>query len=394
MDARAHTGERGDPSGPTVHDTPERLLLREQVSRFVAREVEPNADAWEHDGRVPRQVIARLGQLGWLGLQVPEVYGGSGVDPITNFVFAEALSRSTYGGFVVTVLVHTDMASPHLVHAGTEAQKARWLPGIVRGDIVAAIAVTEANAGSDVARIRTTARRDGADFVLDGSKMFITNGVHADLYFVAARTAPLETGSRGLSIFAVEKGAPGFRVGQVLDKTGWRSSDTAELVFDGCRVPAADLLGNENEGFRALMRNFQRERLALAAMAIGNAMSSLALALEHARTREAFGGALWQREAIRQKLALLDARTQALRAFAYHCAWLDSERQDCVREISQLKALAGELANDVAYGCQQCHGGIGYIRESAIERLWRDARILSIGGGATEVMLEEAAKRL
>jgi acyl-CoA dehydrogenase len=379
---------------PSVYDTPERTLLREQVERFVAREVEPQGEAWERDGRVPREVLRRLGALGWLGLAVPEADGGAGADPITNFVFAEALSRSTYGGFVVTVLVHTDMASPHLVHAGSPAQKARWLPGILRGEIVTAIAVTEANAGSDVARIRTSARRDGGDFVLEGTKMFITNGVHADLYFVAARTQPLDTGSRGVSIFAVEKGTPGFRVGQVLDKSGWRSSDTAELTFDGCRIPAQNLLGGEHGGFRALMRNFQRERLALAAMALGNATSSLSLALAHVRTREAFGGVLWEREAIRQKLALLDGRTQALRAFAYHCAFLTAEGRDCVREVSQLKALAGELANDVAYACQQFHGGVGYIREMAIERLWRDARILSIGGGATEVMLEEAAKRL
>ena len=379
---------------PTAHDTPERSLLREQVARFVAREVEPHGDRWETDGSVPRALLRRLGELGWLGLTVPEAYGGSGADAITNFVFAEALSRSTYGGFVVTVLVHTDMASPHLVRAGSDAQKARWLPGIVRGDVVTAIAVTEANAGSDVARIRTTARRDGAGFVLDGSKMFITNGVHADVYFVAARTAPAATGARGISMFIVEKGTPGFAVGQVLDKSGWRASDTAELVFDGCRVPAENLLGDENEGFRALMQNFQRERQALAAMALGNAASSLALALDHVRSREAFGGVLWQREAIRQKLALLDARRQAVRAFAYHCAWLDAQGHGCVREISQLKALSGELANDVAYACQQCHGGIGYIRDSAIERLWRDARILSIGGGATEVMLEEAAKRM
>jgi len=388
-----------DDSWPTlavasVYDTPERTLLREQVARFVAREVEPHADAWERDGWVPRPVLQRLGELGWLGLAVAESDGGAGADAITNFVFAEALSRSTYGGFVVTVLVHTDMASPHLVHAGSAAQKARWLPGILRGDIVTAIAVTEANAGSDVARIRTEARRDGADWVLDGTKMFITNGVHADLYFVAARTQPLDTGSRGVSIFAVEKGTPGLAVGQVLDKAGWRSSDTAELVFDGCRIPAANLLGAENGGFRALMRNFQRERLALAAMALGNATSSLGLALSHVKAREAFGGVLWDREAIRQKLALLDARTQAVRAFAGHCAWLTAEGRDCVREVSQLKALAGELANDVAYASQQCHGGVGYIRETAIERLWRDARILSIGGGATEVMLEEAAKRL
>jgi len=394
MDARAHRQRPAAAFEPNVHDTPERSALREQVTRFVAREVEPRADAWERDGCVPRAFLRRLGELGWLGLAVPEAYGGAGVDAITNFVFAEALSQSTYGGFVVTVLVHTDMAAPHLVRAGTDRQKARWLPGIARGDIVTAIAVTEPDAGSDVARIRTSARRDADGWVLDGSKMFITNGVHADLYFVAARTASPDTGARGISLFAVEKGTPGMSVGQVLDKSGWRSSDTAELVFAGCRIPAANLLGVENEGFRALMHNFQRERQALAAMALGNAGAALALALEHVRSRRAFGGVLWQREAIRQKLALLDGRRQAVRAFAYHCAWLDAQGHDCVREISQLKALSGELANEVAYACQQCHGGMGYIHESAIERLWRDARILSIGGGATEVMLEEAAKRM
>ncbi len=377
-----------------VHDTPERTLLRDQVARFVQRDIEPNGDAWERAGSVPRHTLKQMGELGWLGLMVPEEFGGADVDALTNFAFAEALSQSTYGGFVVTVLVHTDMASPHLVNAGTAAQKARWLPGVVSGKTLTAVAITEAGAGSDVAGIRTMARRDGDMFVLDGSKLYITNGVNADLYFVAARTAPLDAGSRGVSVFIVEKGTPGFRVGQVLDKAGWRSSDTAELVFDNCRIPADHLLGGENEGFRALMQNLQRERLALAAMAIGNAQRALAAALDHVRERRAFGGVLWDREAIRQKLASLDARRQAVRAFAWHCAWLVAHGHDGVREISQLKALAGELANDVAYGCQQCFGGMGYIRETAIERLWRDARILSIGGGATEVMLEEAAKRL
>ena len=377
-----------------TYDSVERALLREQVLRFVAREVEPQADRWERDGSVPREVLRRMGELGWLGLMVPQAWGGADADAITNHVFAEALSQSTYGGFVVTVLVHTDMASPHLVHAGTDEQKRRWLPGIVSGEVLTAVAVTEADAGSDVARIRTSAKRDGDVFVLDGSKMFITNGVNADLFFVAARTAPLEAGARGISMFCVERDAPGFRIGQVLDKSGWRSSDTAELVFDGCRVPASQMLGAENQGFAALMRNFQRERLALAAMAIGNARSALALALEHVKSRRAFGGVLWDREAIRQRLASLDARTQAARSFALHCAWLSAQGRDCVREMSGLKALCGELANDVAYACQQFHGGMGYIRESPIERLWRDARILAIGGGATEVMLEEAARRL
>jgi acyl-CoA dehydrogenase len=283
-----------------AYETPERTLLRDQVARFVERDVEPHGDAWERAGSVPRGVIRQLGALGWLGLMVPEAYGGADVDALTNFAFAEALSMSTYGGFVVTVLVHTDMASPHLVNAGTDEQKARWLPAIVRGDALTAVAVTEAGAGSDVAGIRTTARRDGDAFVLDGSKLFITNGVHADLYVVAARTAPLSEGSRGVSVFVVEKGTPGFRVGQVLDKAGWRSSDTAELVFEGCRIPASHLLGVENQGFRALMRNFQRERLALAAMAIGNASQALALALAHVRVSLGFGSALWHRVAIRQ----------------------------------------------------------------------------------------------
>jgi len=377
-----------------VHDTPERALLRDQVARFIEHDVEPHGDGWERAGSVPRGMLKRMAELGWLGLMIPERYGGADVDPLTNFAFAEALSHSTYGGFVVTVLVHTDMASPHLVNAGTDAQKARWLPGVASGDTLTAVAVTEAAAGSDVAGLRTRARREGDAYVLDGSKLFITNGVNADLYFVAARTAPLDAGSRGVSVFIVEKGTPGFRVGQVLDKAGWRSSDTAELVLDNCWIPKSHLLGVENQGFRALMQNFQRERLALAAMAIGNATRALEAALAHVRERRAFGGVLWDREAVRQKLASLDARRQAVRAFAWHCAWLVAAGRDCVREMSQLKALSGELANDVAYGCQQCFGGMGYIRDTSIERLWRDARILSIGGGATEVMLEEAAKRL
>ncbi|HSQ80527.1 MAG TPA: acyl-CoA dehydrogenase family protein [Casimicrobiaceae bacterium] len=389
------TGNRDSGALPgSIYDTAERTLLREQVQRFVAREIEPRADAWERQGSVPREVLRRMGELGWLGLMTPEAWGGADVDAITNYVYAEALSQSTYGGFVVTVLVHTDMASPHLVHAGSDEQKRRWLPGVVRGEVLTAVAVTEADAGSDVARIRTSAKRDDDSFVLDGSKMFITNGVNADLFFVAARTAPLDTGARGISMFCVERGTPGFRVGQVLDKSGWRSSDTAELVFDGCRIPASQMLGAENQGFFALMKNFQRERLALAAMAIGNAQSALGLALAHVKGRSAFGGVLWDRQAIRHRLASLHARTEAARSFALHCAWLSAQGRECVREMSELKALCGELANDVAYACQQFHGGMGYIRDTAIERLWRDARILAIGGGATEVMLEEAAKRL
>jgi acyl-CoA dehydrogenase len=244
-----------------------------------------------------------------------------------------------------------------------------------------------------VAGIRTRARRDGSDWVLNGAKMFITNGVLADVYFVAARTDPQAKGSRGISMFIVEKGTPGFRVGRALDKMGWRSSDTAELVFEDCRVPGANLLGEENAGFYAVMKNFQRERIGAAAMAVGNALTSLRLTIEYVKTRKAFGGVLFDKQAIRQRLAMLEAKTHAARQFMYHCAWLSTQGRECVREVSMLKALTGELANEVVYTCQQFHGGMGYMRESAIERQARDARVLAIGGGATEVMLEEVAKR-
>jgi acyl-CoA dehydrogenase len=377
-----------------IYETSEHALLRDQVARFLAAEVEPHGATWEEAGMTPRAVLRRMGELGFLGLMAEPEHGGAGTDALTNLVFAEALSQSTFAGFVITVLVHTDMASPHLSHAGSEAQRAAYLPRVCSGELVTAVAVTEPDAGSDVAGMRTSARRDGDGWVLDGTKMFITNGVHAGLYIVAARTDPQAKGSRGISLFLVEKGTPGLSVGRALHKTGWLASDTAELVFADCRVPAGNLLGRENEGFYAVMRNFQRERLALAAMAVGHASVALRLALDHVKQRRAFGGVLWDREAIRQRLALLDAKTQAARAFMYHCSWLVTQERDCVKEISQLKALTGELAGEAVQACQQFHGGMGYIRETAIERLWRDARILAIGGGATEVMLEEAAKRM
>ena len=373
-----------------IHLTPEHELLREQVARFVAREVEPHGEAWEAAGMVPREVLRKMGDAGFLGLMYESAHGGAEADALTNLVFAEALSQSTFAGFVITVLVHTDMASPHLHHAGTPAQKARYLPGITAGTTISAVAITEPGAGSDVAGLRASARHDGTHWVLDGTKLFITNGVHADVYFVAARTGP---GRHDISMFIVDKGTPSFSVGRALDKTGWRSSDTAELVFDGCRIPADHLLGAQNQGFRSVMKNFQTERIALGAMAVGHCTRALELTREYVRDRQAFGGTLWDKQTVRQRLAMLDAKTRAARAYLYHCAWLVTQGRDVVQDVSLLKALTGELVNEVVQTCQQFHGGMGYMRGTAIERLWRDARILAIGGGATEVMLDEAAKR-
>ena len=374
----------------TVYDTPEHALLRQQVARFIAREVEPHAQAWEEQGMVPREVLQRMGRAGLLGLMYESAYGGGEADALSNLVFAEALSQSTFAGFIITVLVHTDMASPHLHHAGTPEQKAKYMPRITAGDCISAVGISEPGAGSDVAGIRTSARREGNEWVINGTKMFITNGVHADVYFVAAKTGP---GKRDMSIFIVDKGTPGFTVGRALKKTGWLSSDTAELVFDNVRIPAGNLLGQEHKGFYSVMKNFQTERIALGAMAVGHCQQALKLTLDYVRQRQAFGGTLWDQQTIRQRISMLDAKTRAARQFMYHCAWSVTQGHDIVQEVSMLKALTGELVNEVVQTCQQFHGGMGFIRETAVERLWRDARVLAIGGGATEVMLEEVAKR-
>ena len=373
-----------------IYITSEHTLLREQVARFISREVEPHAAAWEDTGMVPRAVLQRMGRAGLLGLTVSAEYGGGDADALTNLVFAEALSQSTFGGFIITALVHTDMASPHLHHAGNAAQKARYLPGVVAGETITAVGISEPGAGSDVAGMRTTAKREGNEWVLNGTKMFITNGVHANLYFIAAKTG---TARHDMSMFIVEKGTPGFTVGRSLKKTGWLSSDTAELIFDNCRIPATNLLGEEGKGFYSVMKNFQTERIALAAMAVGHCTQAIKLTLDYVRQRQAFGGVLWDQQTIRQRIAMLDAKTRAARQFMYHCAWAVTQGRDIVQEVSMLKALTGELVNEVLHTCQQFHGGMGFIRETPVERLWRDARVLGIGGGATEVMLEEVAKR-
>lgn len=365
-------------------------LLRDQVRRFVKEEIKPCADQWEENGFIPRSILRRMGALGFFGIRYPAEYGGAEMDSVASTVFAEELGRSTYGGVADAMLVHADMASLYVFHDGTKAQRARWMPGIVSGEAITAVAITEPDAGSDVKAIRTRAVRDGDSYVLDGTKLYITNGVHADLYCVAAKTDPA-AGTNGITMFLVEKGTPGFSVARELDKLGWRSSDTAELVFDGCRVPAENVLGAEGQGFYSIMRNLQNERLVLAAMSIGMAEAAIDMTVTYVKTRRAFGGVLWDMQAIRQRLAMLSARLEASRQFLYATAWRMAADDDCLRETSMLKAICGELVNEVAYACVQFHGAMGVMRESAIERVARDARVLSIAGGATEVMLEVVA---
>lgn len=374
--------------------TEEHEAFREQIARFVADEVRPHADAWEEAGEVPRAVLRKMGELGFLGVRYSADYGGAEMDALGTAVLAEELGRSGLSGFAITVLVHTDMASPHLDRYGSEEQKAEWMPRIVSGEAICAVGVTEPGAGSDVAGLRTRAEKSGNGWLLNGAKLYITNGVLGDVYFIAARTDPEVKASRGVSMFVVPKETPGFSVAAKLDKMGWRCSDTAELVFEDCKLPADAILGEENRGFYQIMDNFQNERIAIGAMAVGEASRALEITLEHVKTRQAFGGALWERQAIRQKLAQCGARVEAARQLVYSAAWKDAQGADCVREVSMVKAFCAEVLQETVYACQQFFGGSGFMRGMEIERLYRDARVQAIGGGATEVMYEEVAKRM
>ena len=374
--------------------TEEHDQLRGLIRKYVENEVIPVAHEWEEAGRTPRSVLKAFGEMGLLGLTYEDKYGGMEMDTVATAILAEELGRSTFGGFAVTILVHTDMASPHLHNAGTQAQLDKYMPGIISGDILTAVCISEPDAGSDVAGIKTRARKDGDEWVINGSKMYITNGVHADLYVVVTKTDTEAKGSRGVTVFLVEKGTPGFEVSRALEKFGWHSSDTALLSFDNVRVPEENILGEVNKGFYSVMKNLQNERIVLGAQAMGEAQKALELTVDYVKTREAFGGVLWDKQTIRQRLAARMAEVEAGRQLVYHAAWLDAQGHEITKEVSMVKAYCGELVNKVMYDCQQFHGGFGYIRESAIERMTRDARIQSVGGGATEVMLEEIAKRV
>lgn len=377
-----------------IYMTEDLTSVAAQTAEFVEREVVPHGDQWEEDGKVPREVLEKMGKIGFFGLRVPEEYGGIGLGPLASVVFSEQLGRSTYGGFTVTVLAHTDLAMPYLAKFGSPQLKERYLAPMVTGDLIAGIGVTEPDAGSDVAALRTVARRDGEGWVINGSKMFITNGAEGDVILVAAKTDTESKGSRGVSIFVVERGTPGFEVGRALKKMGWRSSDTAELVFDDCYVPEENLIGEENRGFYYIMENFQNERLILAGQSLGEAQRAVEITVDYVRARKAFGGPLWNKQAIRHRLAMDQARIDAARQLTYHAAWVEERGDDSVRLVSEVKALVGELVNEVLYDCVQFHGGMGFIAETEVERLYRDARVQSIGGGATEVMLDEVAKRM
>jgi citronellyl-CoA dehydrogenase len=375
--------------------TPEHDLFRRTVRDFVDTEINPHADEWENEGQFPaHELFPKLGALGILGLEYDPAFGGQGADHTFTMIYGEEMGRSATGGVAMAVSVQTDMATPALARFGSDELKARYLTPAIRGEMVAAIAVTEPDAGSDVAGIRTRAVRDGDEWVINGSKLYITNGVQADWLCLLARTSE-DGGYRGMSQIVVPTDSPGFSVSRKLDKLGQRSSDTAELSFVDMRVPVANTIGDVDRGFQQQMAQFQNERLIASYMAAGNMVVALDRTAAYLAARQAFGRPLLDNQYIAYTLAELVAEVDLLRRYNEACAEAIVSGADdltITRMASIAKFKAGRLQRQVADACVQFHGGIGYMEETWTARYFRDSRLLSIGGGADEVMLRIIAE--
>ncbi len=379
-------------TAPTRFFTEDHEIFREQVRNFVTKEVYPHIDQWEEEALFPKSLYRRMGELGFLGIRHPVEYGGSAGDIWMTLVFCEELCRCRALGLPTSVLVHTDMSSTHIARNGTVEQKEKYLRPMITGEAVCAISVTEPSGGSDVASIRTTAVKDGDSYVINGSKIFITNSVHADVFCVAAKT-DLDARARGISMFIVERDTPGFSLAKKLDKMGCHSSDTGELVFEDVRVARHNLLGEEGKGFYYIMQNFQDERLIAASMAVSAAQQALEDTLRYTRERQTFGKRVFDHQAISHRLADMATELEAARQLTYYAADVLASGRDCSTEVSMAKLYGCNVANKVAYECVQLHGGYGYMKEFTIERFYRDIRQATIAGGSAEIMKEIIVKR-
>jgi alkylation response protein AidB-like acyl-CoA dehydrogenase len=360
--------------------------LRESIRAFVTKELAPHAEEWE-ETTFPDWVFRRMGELGFLGLSYPEEYGGQGGDYYCNLVLAEEMTRSGSGGLAMGVAVHTDMATPPVFLFGTEEQRQRYLVPAIRGEKISCLGITEPDAGSDVAGIKTRAVRDGDEWVIGGSKTYITNGHRADFIVLVAKTDP-DAGYDGFSLFLVDMDLPGVIREKKLEKLGMHSSDTALLAFQDVRVPQEALLGQEGKGFYHIMWELQGERLIGAAGAVAGAQRCFDRTLEYATERTAFGRPIGRFQAIRHKFAEMATKIEAGRQMVYAAAWRVQNGEYPVREISMAKLYTARMACEVADECLQIHGGAGYMKEYGIERVWRDMRLNRIGAGTDEVMLD------
>ena len=366
--------------------------FRDSVRAFVDRHVRPVVDESEQAGHPPAGLLKEMGSAGLLGLAVPEEYGGGGGDALAATLLAEELTRAS-GGIAVTALVSGYMSTPHIARFGTDAQRAKYLPGLVAGEKIAAIAVTEPGAGSNVAGITTRATRVEGGYQLDGTKMFITNAGLADVFVIAARTSP--DGHRGITTFIVDADNPGLSLGEPLRKMGWHASDTREVILSGCLVGEDAILGRLGRGFHQIMAAFQLERLNLAGMGLGHAAECLQLATSYARDREVFGAPLISLQTTRHRLAALSVELEAAQLLTYRAAArLDAGHPQAASSVAMAKYHSAIAANHIVDECVQIFGGSGFLDETPVARHYRDARVLRIGGGTDEIQLEILAKGL
>ena len=367
--------------------TDEHNQLRDMVADFAKNELAPHRGEWDKAGEWPaREVFKRMAELGLLGIRYPEAHGGLGLDWWYTAAYVEGLAQARNAGVVMSILVHTDMATPIIAEIGTEEQKAEFLAPVISGEKIAALGVTEPNAGSDVSAIRTTARSDGDDYVINGQKTYITNGSIADFITLAVRTGG--EGHAGISLVLFPTNTPGFSVGRKLDKLGTRSVDSCELHFEDCRIPKRYLLGQENAGFIHIMQNFQGERLVAALTALNAMQTSLDDAIAYGKTRTAFGRPIGKYQVWRHTFADHIASMEAGRALTYQAVQKMVDGGDPTKIVSMAKLFTSDLAQKVVYDCLQFHGGYGYIEEYDIARTFRDVRLIPIGGGTSEVMKE------
>ncbi len=375
-----------------LYFTKEHDQVRKAIRDFVNQRITPFVDEWEEKGTAPlHELFKEMGTLGFLGIRYDPKYGGEGLDYWYETIMLEECAHIPCGGIPMAIAVQTNMATPAIAEFGSDYLKETYLKGAIKGDMVGAIAVTEPDAGSDVAALKTYARRDGDDYLLNGSKTYITNGTQADFLTLLARTSD-DAGYHAFSLFVVPTDLPGFQVSRKLDKLGMRSSDTAELYFDNLRLPKENLIGAEGEGFIYQMKQFQHERFSALPMCYIGAEDIIRETVDYLRGRIVFGKPLIKKQVLRHRLVDWLSENESLRQLAYHIVRMKMAGQDATREISMGKLIGGSLLNRVADGCLQMHGGMGFMNEMRISRAFRDARLISIGGGASEVMSDIIAK--
>ncbi len=378
--------------GSELYFTKEHDLVRKAVRDFVKKEINPHVEEWEEAGMTPlHELFKKMGDLGFLGIRYDEEYGGEGLDYWYETIVLEECARITCGGITMAISVQSNMATPAIEEFGSEYLKKTYLTPALKGEMVAAIAVTEPDAGSDVAAIKTTAIKEGNHYILNGSKTFITNGLQADFLTLLARTSE-DPGYHSFSLFVVPTNLPGFQVSKKMDKLGMRSSDTAELYFDNMEIPAENLIGIEGEGFIQQMQQFQHERFAVLPLTYISIKDMIFETIEYLKGRIVFGKPLIKKQVLRHRLANWLAQAESLQQLTYHIVRMKMAGQDVTRQISMGKLLGGDLLNDVSSGCLQMYGGMGFMNDMRISRMFRDSRLLSIGGGASEVMSEIITK--